>query len=216
MRHPHMSASARVPPSPPPDSPQTVYTAANRADTAPPIEGPLRSGTARADRAAFLRGAFAMSSPIPAPVAVRFGRLAPTVPVAEIARAVAFYTERLGFRSVFQNGNPVGFVILKKDDAELHLTLRPDHRGSTSNVAHLMVDDAAALYDGLQAQGVRIIKAIRDPRCRRRPALLRLRRSRRQPHRRRPATVAVSRCAAPAAQCLPSRIPNPRPSCTAE
>lgn len=103
-----------------------------------------------------------MSSPVPAAAAVRFGRLAPTVPVAEIARAVAFYTERLGFRSVFQNGSPVGFVILKKDAAELHLTLRPDHRGSTSNVAHLIVDDATALYDSLQAQGVRIIKAIRD------------------------------------------------------
>ncbi|UYC12241.1 glyoxalase superfamily protein [Xanthomonas sp. CFBP 8445] len=103
-----------------------------------------------------------MSSPVPAAAAVRFGRLAPTVPVAGIARAVAFYTDRLGFRSVFQNGSPVGFVILKKDDAELHLTLRAGHRGSTSNVAHLLVDDAAALHDRLQAQGVRIIKAIRD------------------------------------------------------
>ncbi|KAB7770955.1 glyoxalase superfamily protein [Xanthomonas maliensis] len=103
-----------------------------------------------------------MSSLVSAGPTVRFGRLAPTVPVSEIARAIAFYTEQLGFRCVFQNGSPVGFVILKKDAAELHLTLRAGHRGSTSNVAHLLVDDAAALHARLQAQGVRIIKAIRD------------------------------------------------------
>lgn len=156
-----------------------------------------------------------MSSPIPAPVAVRFGRLAPTVPVAEIARAVAFYTERLGFRSVFQNGNPVGFVILKKDDAELHLTLRPDHRGSTSNVAHLIVDDAAALYDGLQAQGVRIIKAIRDADFGLRCFVFA------DPTATASTSANSSRGETRAAWAAPlanpeSRFPNPGPSCTAE
>jgi hypothetical protein len=33
---------------------------------------------------------------------------------------VAFYTNVLGFTKVFENGDPVGFMILKRNDAELH------------------------------------------------------------------------------------------------
>ena len=94
--------------------------------------------------------------------AVRFGRLAPTVPVSDVARAVAFYTTVLGFGKVFENGSPVGFVILKKDAAELHLSLDKNHRAGVQNLAHLLVDDAAALHDHLERHHVRIIKSFRD------------------------------------------------------
>lgn len=94
--------------------------------------------------------------------AVQFGRIAPTLAVADIERALAFYVGILGFDKTFENGSPAGFVILKKDDAELHLTRAPQHRGTTQNVAHLMVADAAALYVHLEAHKVRIVKGIRD------------------------------------------------------
>lgn len=90
------------------------------------------------------------------------GRLAPTVPVSDITRSVAFYAAALGFQKVFENGSPAGFVILEKDAAELHLTLKPGHKGSALNLAHLMVDDAGALYAHLERHQVRIIKAMRD------------------------------------------------------
>ena len=90
------------------------------------------------------------------------GRIAPTVFVTDIERSVTFYRDALGFEQEFQNGDPVGFVILVRDAAELHLSLVPGHRGSTANVAHLMVDDATALYERLEQHGVRIVKAIRD------------------------------------------------------
>ncbi|HYF48352.1 MAG TPA: VOC family protein [Planctomycetota bacterium] len=93
---------------------------------------------------------------------IRLGRIAPTIPVSDIGRALNFYSEVFGLQSVFQNGNPVGFVILKRDDAELHLTLAPQHKGSSSNVAHLMVSDASALYDRCERLNVRIIKKLRD------------------------------------------------------
>jgi catechol 2,3-dioxygenase-like lactoylglutathione lyase family enzyme len=96
------------------------------------------------------------------PGTLRFGRLAPTVSVTDMATALAFYTGVLGFEKTFENGNPVGFVILEKDDAELHLSLNARHRASTQNVAHLMVDDAASLYEACTRHGVRIVKAIRD------------------------------------------------------
>lgn len=61
----------------------------------------------------------------------------------------------------FTNGEPVGFVILKRDAAELHLTLVKGHEGGTHNTAHLMVGDAAGLHH-LVSNDVRIIKRLRD------------------------------------------------------
>lgn len=56
---------------------------------------------------------------------VRFGRIAATLPVRDMGRSHSFYTWVLGFQKMFENGNPVGFVILKRDQGELHLTLQP-------------------------------------------------------------------------------------------
>jgi len=91
-----------------------------------------------------------------------FGRFAPTIAVTNIARALAFYEDVLGMTKTFENGNPVGFVILNRDAAELHLTLAKHHQASDRNVAHLLVADATALHDHLVERGVRIIKGIRD------------------------------------------------------
>ncbi|HEU0030306.1 MAG TPA: glyoxalase superfamily protein [Kofleriaceae bacterium] len=93
---------------------------------------------------------------------VQLGRIAPTIAVTDIARALAFYVDVLGLSKTFENGNPVGFVILARDAAELHLTLAKQHVATDRNVAHLLVDDATALYDHLVAHGVRIVKGLRD------------------------------------------------------
>ena len=93
---------------------------------------------------------------------IRFGRIAAMLPVKDIARAHDFYTKVLGFIKVFENGDPVGFMILKKDQAELHLTLQPNHNAAPFNVAHMMVDDVDALHAICQRQGLRIIKSIQD------------------------------------------------------
>jgi hypothetical protein len=76
----------------------------------------------------------------------RLGRAAPTIPVSDIDAALSFYVGVLGMSETFRNGEPVGFVIVEKDAAEIHLTLRAGHRATTANVAHLMVDDARSLY----------------------------------------------------------------------
>ena len=93
---------------------------------------------------------------------IRFGRIAAMLPVKDIARACDFYTKVLGFTKVFENGIPVGFMILKKDQAELHLTLQPNHKAASFNVAHMMVDDVDALHAICQQQGLRIIKSLQD------------------------------------------------------
>ncbi|GAA0673504.1 catechol 2,3-dioxygenase-like lactoylglutathione lyase family enzyme [Sphingomonas insulae] len=73
-----------------------------------------------------------------------------------------FYTRILGFETVFENGDPVGFMVLRKDRAEIHLSRKPDHKASSVNVMHMFVSDAAALYAICQTQGVRIIKRLTD------------------------------------------------------
>ena len=94
--------------------------------------------------------------------AIQFGRLAPTVTVSDMAAAIQFYTTVFGFEKTFENGSPVGFAILERDKAELHLSLSANHRGTKQNVAHLIVSDAAALYAVCARKGVRIIKGLRD------------------------------------------------------
>ena len=99
--------------------------------------------------------------PRPVPSA-RFGRLAPTLAVNDIGRAVDFYVDVLGFHKTFENGSPVGFVTLRRDEAELHLTLDRAHKSAARSVAHLLVDDAAGLHAHLEACKVRIVKGLRD------------------------------------------------------
>jgi catechol 2,3-dioxygenase-like lactoylglutathione lyase family enzyme len=110
----------------------------------------------------------------------RFQRF--VIPVTDIDHSVAFYEAVLGMDKVFDNGNPVRFVILEGDGAELHVTLAAGHRASSANVCHLPVDDSRSLGRHLQARGVRTIKGIRRRRLRHED--VRVRRSRRQPHRR--------------------------------
>lgn len=93
---------------------------------------------------------------------VRFGRIAAMLPVKDIHKAHDFYTQVLGLRKTFENGNPVGFMILKRDQAELHLTLQPHHKAASFNVAHLMVDDVDALHALCKQHGARIIKSLQD------------------------------------------------------
>jgi catechol 2,3-dioxygenase-like lactoylglutathione lyase family enzyme len=96
------------------------------------------------------------------PSGITFGRIAGNVGVRDLPRALAFYVGVMGMRVTFENGDPVGFAILERDAAELHLSVDRDHRASTRNVAHLLVSDAAKLHDHLTGHGVRIVKGLRD------------------------------------------------------
>ncbi|MGN6095893.1 MAG: VOC family protein [Bosea sp. (in: a-proteobacteria)] len=94
--------------------------------------------------------------------AFRFGRIAAVLPVADMARPCDFHIGALGFRKAFENGSPVGFMILKRDSAELHLTLQPGHEAVPFNVAHMMVEDIDAVHAVIRERGLRIVKGLRD------------------------------------------------------
>jgi catechol 2,3-dioxygenase-like lactoylglutathione lyase family enzyme len=97
-----------------------------------------------------------------AAMTLTLGRAAPTIPVRDIDAALRFYEDVLGLKKVFENGDPVGFVILEKDRAEIHLTRVKDHHAGAHNVMHMMVSDARALHDLAVAAGMRVVKGLRD------------------------------------------------------
>ena len=81
----------------------------------------------------------------PHPSTVKLGRFAPTLAVTDIDRSISFFREFFGLEVQFTNGQPVGFAIVRNGPPELHLTRVTNHRWGSHNVAHLLVDDAAAL-----------------------------------------------------------------------
>ncbi|TCR68952.1 putative enzyme related to lactoylglutathione lyase [Bosea sp. BK604] len=96
------------------------------------------------------------------PPDIQFGRVAAMFPVKDMERACAFYIGVLGFTKTFENGQPVGFVILKKDGAEIHLTLQKEHRAPPFNIAHMMVANVDGFHDLCLRHGLRIVKGLRD------------------------------------------------------
>jgi catechol 2,3-dioxygenase-like lactoylglutathione lyase family enzyme len=93
---------------------------------------------------------------------IEFGRIAATIPVTDMTRALDFYTRVMGMTKTFENGNPVGFAILKRDKGELFLSLDRHHKATTTGVCHLLISDARAFHDHCVKAGVRIIKGLRD------------------------------------------------------
>ncbi|MBK0002705.1 VOC family protein [Erwinia sp. S38] len=94
--------------------------------------------------------------------AMNFGRIAAILPVQDMEVAQRFYIDGLGFTKTFQNGDPVGFIILKRDESELHLSLQPGHKAAPFPIAHLLVDDANAMFALCKQHGAKIIKGVQD------------------------------------------------------
>jgi catechol 2,3-dioxygenase-like lactoylglutathione lyase family enzyme len=86
-----------------------------------------------------------------------FGRVAPSIPVTDMSRALRFYCDLLGFTVTFTNGNPVSFAVIKQGGAQLHLSVQPTKAGLFH--AHMMVDDLDSLYERLQQASVTIRQA---------------------------------------------------------
>lgn len=93
---------------------------------------------------------------------ITFGRVAPCLAVRDIQVAFTFYSAILGFQKVFENGNPVGFMVLKKDVAEIHLSHSRDRVSTTVNAFHMFVDNIDALYEICDMSGLRIVKSLKD------------------------------------------------------
>ena len=67
----------------------------------------------------------------------------PILGTRELAKAVRFYVDRLGFTLVFGDDNYVG---LRRDGVELHMQFQYEHEMGTSRL-RIVVDDPDALYE---------------------------------------------------------------------
>lgn len=92
----------------------------------------------------------------------RLGRAAPTIPVADMSAAVRFYETAFGLEVSFAQGEPPTYVVLRKDAAEVHLSLCSDPAPRAQNVMHLIVSDAALALERCEAAGGTVVEALRD------------------------------------------------------
>lgn len=86
-----------------------------------------------------------------------FGRVAPTIPVTDMERALRFYRDILGFTVAFTNGKSVSFAVINQGGAQLHLEVQPGKAGSSH--AHIMVDDLDAVHERLVRAGAAVRQA---------------------------------------------------------
>jgi catechol 2,3-dioxygenase-like lactoylglutathione lyase family enzyme len=83
--------------------------------------------------------------------------------VTDVARALAFYTERLGFGVEFKMGDPPEYAIVDREAVSLHLmpaTRGPDALGTSS--IYVFTADVDALYRELLAHDCPIEVAPED------------------------------------------------------
>jgi catechol 2,3-dioxygenase-like lactoylglutathione lyase family enzyme len=89
-------------------------------------------------------------------------RSAPYFPVADVDKAVAYYTDILGFTVEYSAGNPAQFAIVSRDGLPVMLRLVPDAivpneaQGGTWDV-FFWVDDVVALHDELLARNATVV-----------------------------------------------------------
>lgn len=91
-----------------------------------------------------------------------FTSIMPSVPVENLARALAFYTETLGFELDFQNGST--FAIVSRNGVQMGLAAPrfstvPAGYGRCYFKLSAGIDE---LYEGYRARGVTILHELRD------------------------------------------------------
>lgn len=80
-----------------------------------------------------------------------FSRVAPSIYVADLDRAIRFYRDALGF-SVIHLDEPPRRAVVSQGSAVLHLDLNPGKAGTSCT--HMLVDDLDAVCDRLAKAGV--------------------------------------------------------------
>jgi catechol 2,3-dioxygenase-like lactoylglutathione lyase family enzyme len=78
----------------------------------------------------------------------------PILGTRDIRRAIAFYTQKLGFRLAFDDENePPNYVGFRRDAVGLHMQFQFEHEMGTIRLRFL-VEDPDALFDEYRQRGV--------------------------------------------------------------
>ena len=79
-------------------------------------------------------------------------RIAPTLPVSEVGRAIEFYTDKLGFEVGFDN-QPV-FALVGRGAVEIGLQRASEKRPAGTGSCYIWVEDIWAIYEELSGKGL--------------------------------------------------------------
>jgi uncharacterized glyoxalase superfamily protein PhnB len=86
----------------------------------------------------------------------RFEAMVPVLKVASLAASVDYYVDKLGFRKMWDWGDPATFASVRRDEVQIFLA-QEEREGRTS--LSIFVQDVDALYDDYRERGA----AIRRP-----------------------------------------------------
>jgi catechol 2,3-dioxygenase-like lactoylglutathione lyase family enzyme len=71
----------------------------------------------------------------------------------DVAAAIAFYEEQLGFRTLYTEGNPITLAIVRRDTAELFLYQNDDPHLAEWTSFRIQVEGIEQLYEEFQSKG---------------------------------------------------------------
>ncbi|MCV0427259.1 MAG: VOC family protein [Roseibium sp.] len=93
----------------------------------------------------------------------KLSHIAPVFPVSDIAASIAYYRDRLLFDVLFEwadnDGEPIRYAVLGREDVSLHLTQSDQPRKTT---AYCFVDGVDGYYELAKAAGGNITEDIAD------------------------------------------------------
>lgn len=83
-----------------------------------------------------------------------FQAVHPIIGTRDIEKALAFYSDRLGFTIAFRDGyTPTNYAGIKRDAVELHMQFQYEHEMSTLRL-RLLVADPDALFEEYRTKDV--------------------------------------------------------------
>jgi predicted enzyme related to lactoylglutathione lyase len=95
--------------------------------------------------------------------AFKLEHVAPVIPVTDLTKALAHYSETLLFGVTFEwtdsDGAPPNYAVVRQGNCERHLTLSRQPQATT---AYVFVDGVSALCDAVKANGANITRDIVD------------------------------------------------------
>lgn len=91
---------------------------------------------------------------------IECGQVYPLLPVKDITAAIDFYTNKLGFTLGFTWGDPPHFAGVNLDQVSVHLSANMP--AGNANYVFFLVNDATALYEFHQRNGVTITEPPAD------------------------------------------------------
>lgn len=87
----------------------------------------------------------------------------PVLKVSDMEKALAFYTEVLGFTEPWSWGDPVqygGVQAAAGEDAAIHLSVEPE--GHPKGEAYILVKEVDALYERVKGAGAELVHELDD------------------------------------------------------